>query len=391
MEGSKKGIMTKKKLIILHPYITNYGGASKFILEVAERLSKIGWSVLFITIKTDKKIISPYSQVEFLEIGGPTTGSLLYWITFPIFLFRLFKIIDQYQDPILFPQIFPPVWWVGIYKIFRPKSSICWMCHEPSAFIHSPLIIQGLKQPMKGIIQTLNPILKLIDQNIVNKIDFIFVNSKYDGNLVKRVYRRKFDMIVYPGVDSKVFKPSLSKENFLFTVSRFDRQKNIDILIKAFGLLPDNIKNDYRFEIAGEGVERKNLINLVHKLRQTNKIIFLGKISDKELRTKFAKAKIFLFAAAEEPFGIVPVEAMASGTPVIALASGGVKETIINGTTGILVAKDDRRMFANQITRFLENSNLQKQFSVAGRKWTMDIFNWDKTARKFDQFFKSIN
>jgi len=380
-----------KNLVILFPHLNNYGGASKYALEIGERLAKRGWKVIFVTTKVNKEIIKQYSHIDFKTTGGFVTGSIFYWLSYPIFQYRLHRLLNKIDNKILFPQIFPPIWWAIIYKIFHPQTPVVWMCHEPSAFIHSNLVIDSLKQPGKFIAKTLNPLLKFIDKNLVGKIDYLIANSQYGFSEIKRIYQRQPDLIAYPGVDFKLFKPKDKKQNYLFTVSRLDKQKNIDIIIKAFILLPERIKKNYLLEIAGEGVEKDNLVKLVSKLNLSDKVIFSGWIPEKDLPAKYAKAKLVLFAAKNEPFGIVLVEAMACGTPVIAFKSGGVKESVVNGQTGILIEKNNPDFLAEKIIELLDKPDFLAKMGKKARQHVKENFSWNIAAEKIDKFLNEIN
>lgn len=379
-----------KNIVILFPYLLNYGGASKFALEVGERLAKKGLRVIFVTIRVNPETTRQYPLIVFKTTGGFTTGNVLYWLTYPLFQIKLHRFLNKIDNKILFPQIFPPVWWAAIYKIFHPQVPVVWMCHEPSAFIRSPLVIESLKQPGKFIAQALNPLLKIIDDNLVKKIDYLIANSRYTFSEINKIYRRRPDLIAYPGADINKFRPKSKKQNYLFTVSRLDKQKNIDIIIKAFKVLPEKIQNKYYLEIGGEGTEKNNLINLADRLGLKEKIIFSGQISEKDLPVKYSQAKLVLFTAKDEPFGIVPVEAMACGTPVIAFKSGGVKESVVDSKTGILTEKNDPVLFAKTITRLLVEPNVLENMGKKARQHVRKNFTWDITADKIDNLFKGV-
>lgn len=378
------------EIIILHPHLLYPGGASKYMLEVASRLHKKGYKVTVVLTRYNKELTKDYRNIKFVEIGGPTTGQILFWITLPLFLYRMKIILDRYDHKILFPQVFPPVWWAALYKITSPQTKIVWMCQEPSAFIHSPLVIRSLKQPGKTIAIILNPVLKIIDTLLVKNIDYIIANSLYGKNLIKNAYNREADIHAYPSVDPRIFKPKSTKENYIFTVSRLDKQKNIDLVIRAFSLLPDELKKRYELVIGGEGVEAKNLMSFARALGVKTRIKFLGRVSNDKLPRLYSEAKIVVFLGENEPFGIIPVEAMSSGTPVIGLNSGGVKESIKNGKTGILLGNKNPENLANRMGKLLRDEKALKIMSRNARRHVELNFSWDLTTDKIDKLLKKI-
>jgi glycosyltransferase involved in cell wall biosynthesis len=380
-----------KNIVILHPHLVYPGGASKFMLEVANRLPKKGYLVTVILTKYNRNLVNPYKNLKFIEIGKYHTGQILFWITFPIFFAHLKKVLDGIDNKILFPQIFPPVWWAALYKLFYPKTKIVWMCQEPSAFIHSPLVIESLPFLAKMIAKILNPVLKFVDQLLVRKVDYIIGNSLYCKKLIKNTYNRISDLVAYPSVDSTIFKPTKKKENYLFTISRLDKQKNIDLIIKAYSLLPRLLIDEYQLLIGGKGKEEYSLKDLVNSLGLDTHIKFLGQIEGSKLPKYYAQAKLTIFMGENEPFGIIPVESMSSGTPVIGLNSGGVVESIVDNETGILIKRKDEKELSIVMENFLKNKKRLELMSTKARTQVLKNFSWDITVNKIYKFFQVQN
>lgn len=377
-------------LVILHPHILYPGGASKYMLEVAQGLVKKGIRVLVILTKYDQDLVRRYQGIELTEIGGSSTGSLIYWVTLPLFIWKLKKVLDKIPNKIIFPQIFPPVWWAAIYKYFSPKTKIVWMCQEPSAFIHSSLVIRSLRQPGKTIVYLLNPVLRALDKFLIKRVDYIIANSQYGKGLINKIYGRDADIFAYPSVDPIRYKPVLRKENYLFTISRLDKQKNIDLLIRAFALLPSELLDDYQLLIGGEGAEEKNLKTLAVELGIKERVKFLGRVDENELPLLYAKARLTVFLGENEPFGIIPVEAMSCGTPVIAMKGGGVVESVIDGETGVLLNDKNDKRLAKVIMKLLEDRKGLALMSRQSRLNVMSNFSWEKTTDKIYSFLKTI-
>lgn len=378
------------QIIVLHPHLLYPGGASKYALEVSERLAKKGMTVTVVTTQVNRGIIARYKHLKFVSLGGFPTGSFFYWLFYPYFQIRLQRLINSFgEDIILFPQIFPPVWWAGIYKLFNPHLPVVWMCQEPSAFVHSPLVIKSLKYPMRFFAEVFNPFLKIFDKRIVKKIDFIVANSNYSASLIKRVYGREASLVAYPSVDTEKYRPTKKKEKYIFTVSRLDKQKNIDLLIRGYKLLTSAIKRDYRLLIGGSGAEEKALKQLVDHLGLTEGVEFLGRIEEEKLPGFYSKATLTVFLGEDEPFGIVPIESMSCGTPVIALGKGGVLESVVNDKTGILLDNKDEKQLASAIEYLLTHPRKMKSMAENVRSHVINSFTWDKTADKIFNLLKN--
>jgi len=379
------------EIIVLHPHLMYPGGASKHMLEVSHGLVQKGIKVTVILTKYDKRLIQEYQDIHFVQIGNYTTGQLLFWLTFPIFFIRLIKTVKKIPHQLLFPQIFPPIWWAALIKIIYPSEKIVWMCHEPSAFIHSPLVIKGLKQPGKVFALFLNPLLRLIDKYLVRNVDYIIANSLYSKSLIQSAYGRVADLVAYPSVDPQKFKPVTQKNDSIFTISRLDRQKNIDLLVNVYSLLPTDLQQRHPLVIGGEGSEKNNLIKLVKQKNLDRLITFIGKIPEEELIRRYSQAVLCTFFARNEPFGLIPIEAMSCGTPVVGFKSGGVAETIIDRKTGLLLTSFQPPKVAQEITSLLNSPSTLRTMSKSARTYIINNFSWNVTVNNIYQLFTSIN
>lgn len=155
--------------------------------------------------------------------------------------------------------------------------------------------------------------------------DTIIAISKYVQNRISKIYRRK-STVIYPGIDHSLWQyvPQVERESFFLVVSRLYDYKRIDLAIEACQAL------GRRLVIIGEGPEYRRL-----SAGTKNTISFLGRLDDNAVRSHMQRCTMLLFPGIED-FGLVPVEAMACGTPVVAYGRGGVAETVVDGKTGVL-------------------------------------------------------
>ncbi|MBN2227220.1 MAG: glycosyltransferase family 4 protein [candidate division Zixibacteria bacterium] len=160
-------------------------------------------------------------------------------------------------------------------------------------------------------------------------VDEFIGNSGFIARRIKKVYRRDA-AVIYPPVDVDAFGVRTQKEDFYFTVSRMVPYKRIDLIVEAFSRM-----HDKKLVVIGDGPE-------FGKIRQKagNNVTLLGFRPNDVVRDHLERAKAFVFAA-EEDFGIVPLEAQACGTPVIAYGRGGALETVIDGKTGMFFDSQD--------------------------------------------------
>jgi glycosyltransferase involved in cell wall biosynthesis len=161
------------------------------------------------------------------------------------------------------------------------------------------------------------------DRDTINRVDYFIANSKFVQERIKRTYNRD-SIMIYPPVNIDKFTIDNIKNDFYITASRLVPYKKTKLIVEAFNQMPNK-----KLMVIGCGEE----YNEIKKIAKSN-ISVLGYQSDEALIAYMQKSKAFIYSAIED-FGIVPIEAMACGTPVIALNKGGTAETVIDGINGI--------------------------------------------------------
>ena len=182
--------------------------------------------------------------------------------------------------------------------------------------------------------------LRIWDVISANRVDHFIANSNYIKRRIKKVYRREAD-VIYPPVDMNRFELCEEKEEYYYTASRLVPYKKIDLIVEAFSKMPNK-----KLIVAGMGPDYKKIKSFAEP-----NIEMKGFVSNNEMLSLMKKAKAFVFAA-DEDFGIIPVEAQACGTPVIALGHGGTKETVIDGQTGVHFKEQTVESLSEAIGRF---------------------------------------
>ncbi|MBI3839416.1 MAG: glycosyltransferase family 4 protein [Planctomycetia bacterium] len=182
---------------------------------------------------------------------------------------------------------------------------------------HEYLAGAGLDRGIKGwLTRWMLHKLRLWDVRTAHGVDSFVANSQFIARRIWKAYRRQ-SRVIYPPVDVEAFPLCEDREDFYVTASRLVPYKRVDVLVEAFGQLPDK-----QLVVIGDGPELKKL-----RAQAGPNVTLLGYQSDAVLRDYIQRARAFLFASRED-FGIVPVEAQATGAPVIAFGEGGALETI---------------------------------------------------------------
>ena len=238
----------------------------------------------------------------------------------------------------------------GIAKGVLTKPETCHFCycHTPMRYLWNMyfdyLKNENIRFLKKKIIEVFFNYLRVWDLATASRVDYFISNS---DNVRKRIlkYYRRDSTVIYPPVDVESMIFEAKKQDYYLVVSQLVSYKRIDLAIRTFNELKKELI------IIGEGQEYRKL----KKIANSN-IKFLGWQSGESLRQYYANAKAFIFPG-EEDFGITPVEAQASGTPVIGFGRGGLLETVIEGKTGLFFYKQDYKELASVIESFESNTD----------------------------------
>ena len=197
---------------------------------------------------------------------------------------------------------------------------VCY-CHTPMRYLwgFQDVYFNRYFSPVRFLIDTVFRFLKKWDLKTNEHVDLFVANSEYIKNRIQTVYQRDA-VVVHPPLETNFFKPLGKTENFFLAVSHFVPYKRLDLVIEAFNGL------EQQLVVIGSGP----LISQYQKLRKNDRISFWGGVNDEELRKAYSGARALVFPT-EEDFGIVPLEAQACGTPVIAFRKGGALETVKSG------------------------------------------------------------
>ncbi len=201
------------------------------------------------------------------------------------------------------------------------------------------------------------------------RVDAFVAISSYVAKRIQKTYRRNA-RVIFPPVATHLIPLQIHKENFFLTASRLVPYKKIDLIVEAFGAMPDK-----RLVVAGDGPELKKI-----KSKATSNVEVLGHLPEPKLRTLMGQAKGFLLAS-EEDFGIAAVEAQAAGTPVIAYGKGGALETVLAGKTGLFFKEQTIESIVQAVQEF-------ERFEMDAKEIRShaEMFSYQRFAKEFTSF-----
>lgn len=377
------------KILFLFPHFLYPGGAANVVLKFAEALQTRGHKVEICCAKVTDEFKKRHPHLHFKELKIPLSNSVYYWLLLPLWQIKINRLLHNYKDYVLFSHVLPSNWWGWFFKRAYRHAKIVWYCHEPSAFIHSKRWINAIPGSfMRRGAKLLNPFLKKMDIGLEKANDMVVFNSSFTKELYEKVYGRKRGKVIYPPCLVKMLPPEKDKENYILTIGRLSKFKNVDKLIKAFKIVSMDWPS-YHLIIVGEGEEKERLVQLAADLNMQSQILFEGKVSNERLAHLYRKARATVICSFEEPFGLVPVESMMYTTPVIAHNSGGPKETILHNETGFLY--NSQTELEEYIKKIIEMG--QCQYSRLQQKGTEEVIKYDiaSSVLQLEKMFEQLN
>ncbi len=180
-------------------------------------------------------------------------------------------------------------------------------------------------------------------------------------------------------------------------VGRFDERKGIETLVRACAQLPSVLKNQCQIYFVGgsrqggvDTEEQQRIRGLVNELGLNAIATFTGAIDQTDIPAYYAAADMCVIPSYYEPFGLVAIEAMAAGTPVIASKVGGLKETVLDGLTGLLVPIRDPEALAEAIAKLLEDPQMAQAMGASGYRRVHSLYSQSAVAEKIHYLYESL-
>lgn len=223
-------------------------------------------------------------------------------------------------------------------------------------------------------------IIRQTDQQNVKYATLLLTNSFYSAESIYRAYGLRAT-VSYLGVNIVKFRPlNIQRENMVLSVGAISPLKGYDFLIEAIACLPETTRPSLL--IVGNTASTGELNYLGFLAAQMGvKVDFRINVTEEELVEVYNKARAFVYAPILEPFGLAPLEAMACETPVVAVKEGGVRESIIDGVTGLLSPRQPR-IFAQLLKRVLTDSRYTQTLGANGRDEVMRFWTWEKAYKR---------
>lgn len=330
------------KIALVHDYLNEFGGAERVLLTLSEIWPKAPIYTAFYRKNSPawerfKNKNIKVSWAHYIPFFNNKLHSPLRFLA---------PLIWGSFDFSKYDAVIGSAGWY-ITKGFRKGKKtieICY-CHTPPRWLYGyKTSIEWQKYwPVRVYAVIIGHFMRMYDFKSAQKVDYFIANSKNVALRIKKFYRRN-SKVIYPPVElPKV--PRVKKDDYYLVISRIVGGKGLDLAVEAA------IKLGIKLKIAGKPAGYYMEYKKLTKMSKGN-VEFLGYVTDQELVKLYTGAKAFWALATDEDFGITPVEAMLTGTPVIAFRGGGYMESVIEGKTGVFFDKPTVDSLARAVRRF---------------------------------------
>ena len=367
-------------VMLTSTFLPAVGGAEIVIAELSNALSKLGVNITIIAPKTHQECnISGMEWNGKLQVKRVKLVRIFPFIPLANALLKFGRNADVVHAHFLYPSGLAGFLHKGLF----PKPCVITM--------HG-MDIQVEKSVGYGM--RLDPRLDLMIKFVLKTADALIAPSKLvaveaikAGAIPSRIH------IIPNGVNIHKFNSSVNgdivrkklgikpEEHVVLTMSRFHPKKGYQFLVKA---IPIVIKEhpETKFIFCGKGPEKEKIANMVKSLGISKNVVFAGFVDEDNKPMYYAMADVFVLPSLVESAGIVILEALASGKPVIASHTGNIPEIVRDGLSGILIRPEDPVQIAQAIIKYLENRPLRQIGGTIGREHVVENYSWEVIAKK---------
>lgn len=359
------------KIAFVHDFLKEFGGAERVLRVLSDLYPKA-------PIYTAFKVSGSSCAKEFLDrkiIESPLSILIKYFNLYSPLRFlvpAIWYLLDLSEYDLVITSC--SSYFARGFRV-SPKTKVVAYCHTPPRFLYGYETSIDLQRfwIVRVYAVVVNHFLRIFDLWSAQRVDVWVANSENTRKRILKFYRKEA-VVIYPPVEvEKLIERSknVKKQDYFLIVSRLVGAKGLVEAAEAAK------HNGFKLKIVGEAV---GFSQVEKQLKAIGGVELLGRVNDEKLWNLFAKAKGFIALARDEDFGITVVEAMASGTPVIAFNGGGFKESVIDGVTGILVDGTDKETLEKAMKKFESVKWSRSELIKQSRKFSRD--NFEKKMRR---------
>ncbi|RFC42106.1 MAG: Glycosyltransferase involved in cell wall bisynthesis [Verrucomicrobia bacterium] len=340
MEQLRAAASLPKRVAVVHDWLPEVGGAERVLGEILNVLPQADVFSLLDFIPASERAFLQGKRIKTSFLQKMPGARRFYRAYLP-----LMPLAVESFDLSAYDLILSSSYAVAKGLLSGPDQLHLCYCHSPMRYVwdlqEQYLRQTGLNEGLRGFMaRALLHYIRLWDCRTPNGVDAFAANSRFVSRRIWKVYRRKSRVIFPPvGLDFAPSALAVTRARAVYvSLGRLVPYKRVDLLIEAFRAMPERT-----LHIIGDGPERRRLASGL-----PSNVRLLGRLSEAAVAEALQAARALVFAA-EEDFGIVPVEAQAAGTPVIAYGKGGACETVVHGVTGVLFREQSARAIVEAV------------------------------------------
>ncbi len=322
MGGGPESLLRPDRVGLVHDWLPVYAGAERVLEQMISVFPESSlYSLIDFISEEDRAFLQGHEvETSFLQHLPFAERCYRYYLPLAPIAIEQFDLTDH-------DVVVSSSYAVAKGVITRADQLHVSYVHSPIRYAwdlyHDHLRDGGLSGLRGAVARIVLHYLRIYDVSTAPRVDLFVANSKHVARRIWKTYRRPAQ-VIYPPVDVERFSLREKKDDYYLTMSRLVPYKRVELIVKAFSEMPDK-----ELVVIGDGPE----YDAIEKHAGPN-VTMLGYQPDDAVTYYMERARAFVFAA-EEDFGIVPVEAQACGTPVIAYGRGGIQETVLPGVTGV--------------------------------------------------------
>lgn len=382
------------------------GGQNVYVRQVGEALARQGWQVDMFTRQSDAeqpKIVQHSRNCRTIRLTAGPEKFIPRDDLFP-YMPEFVRAFQRFQEEngIQYNVAHTHYWMSGWIGMELRK-------HQPLKLVHTYHSLGAVKYQSIGTIPMIAKTRLAMEKACLETADCIVATSPQERDHMRSLVSPHGNIDIIPcGTDIRRFGSVSRAEarkqlgiapetKVVLYVGRFDRRKGIETAVRAVGRSTLRHQGDMKLIIGGgsrpgqsDGIERERIEGIVAELDLQDMTMFPGRLGNENLHLYYAAADVCVVPSHYEPFGLVAIEAMASGTPVIASDVGGLQYTVVPEVTGLLAPPKDDQAFAVAIDRILSDSNWRNQLGRAGRKRVEEKFSWDGVASQLSDLYNQM-
>lgn len=313
-------------------------------------------------------------------------------------LFRLEHALAQQIDSLDYDVVIvhPSQWTQAPSLIRRLRTPVVYYCHEPLRRLYEPQFQKkALSNSWPVLVSHVDPLPKIVDKFVgrndrlaTQSASCVATNSHFTASEIRSIYGVEA-VVAYHGVDTEVFHPlTLEREPFVLSVGALLPHKGFDFVIRSLALIPKERRLPLIIVSNTTSLDEKQRLQTIASAHEVE-VTFRARIGVSELVRLYNTCRLLVYAPHNEPFGLVPLEAMACGAPVVSVREAGPSESVVSNETGILVDRNEEA-FARAIISLLQNSPLRERLGRQAHRYVRRFWTWDRATRRLENILNRV-